>query len=302
MVHSMAEIVELAEQYEPMRLAVACAQDSYVLTAVVKAARMGLVRPVLIGDKVEICGILKELGEDPDCFPVYDVADKPEACMTAARLVRDHQADLIMKGIVDTAVILRAALNRDNGLRGDGILSHDLVLEIPGYSRLFHVTDSAINIAPSLSDKVSIIRNAVKVAHALGNECPRVAALCAVEKVNEKMPCTVEAAQLTEMNRNGEITGCIVEGPLALDNAVSADAAAHKGIASEVAGRADILLAPDIEAGNLLNKSIEYFAGAKKAGVIMGARVPVALTSRASSAEAKLYTIALSCLIARLNG
>lgn len=301
MVRTMAEIVELAKKNEPVRLAVACAQDSYVLTAVVNAARLGLVKPVLTGDKAAICEILRELGEAPESFPVYDAPDKQEACMLAALLVRDHEADLIMKGIVDTAVIMRAVLNRENGLRGDGILSHDLVLEIPGYDRLFHVTDSALNIAPSLADKASIIRNAVKVAHALGNECPRVAALCAVEKVNEKMPCTVEAAQLTEMNRRGEIAGCIVEGPLALDNAVSADAAAHKGITSEVAGRADILLAPDIEAGNVLNKSIEYFAHARKAGVIMGAKVPVALTSRASSAEAKLYTIALSCLIARLN-
>lgn len=301
MIRTMAEMLELALQGGPLRLAVACAQDSYVLTAVMKAARMGLVRPVLTGDEEAIRGILAELHEDLGDIPIHNAPDKQEACLLAARLVRDGEADLIMKGIVDTAVIMRAVLNREMGLRGDGILSHDLVLEIPGYDRLFHVTDSALNIAPTLKDKVSIINNAVRVAHALGNECPRVAALCAVEKVNEKMPCTVEAAQLTEMNRAGEIAGCVVEGPLALDNAVSADAAEHKGIKSEVAGRADILLAPDIEAGNLLNKSIEYFARAKKAGVIMGAKVPVALTSRASSAEAKLNTIALACLIARLR-
>lgn len=299
MIRTMAELLKLEKQGKPMRLAVVCAQDSYVLTAVVKAAQIGLVRPILTGNAAVIRTILKEIGADPDAMPVCDAPDKQEACMLAARLVRDGEADMIMKGIVDTSVFMRAVLNRENGLRGDGILSHDLVLEIPGYTRLFHVTDSAINIAPSLKEKADIIRNAVAVAHALGNKCPKVAALCAVEKVNEKMPCTVEAAELTEMNRRGEITGCIVEGPLALDNAVSVEAAEHKSITSEVAGKADILLAPDIEAGNLLNKSIEYFAGAKKAGVIMGAKVPVALTSRASSAEAKLYTIALACLIAR---
>ena len=141
-----------------------------------------------------------------------------------------------MKGFVDTAVIMRAVLNRENGLRGNGRITHDLLMEVPGYDRLFHITDAAMTVAPTREEKVDIIRNAVHVAHALGNECPKVAVLCAVEKVNEKMPCTVDAAALTEMNRRGEITGCIVDGPLALDNAVSEEAAAHKGIRSPVAG------------------------------------------------------------------
>ena len=163
---------------------------------------------------------------------------------------------------------------------------------------MFIVTDSAMNIAPSLEEKVEIIRNAVTVAHALGNECPKVAVLCAVEKVNPKMPATLDAQALTEMNQRGEISGCQVYGPLAMDNAVSAQAAMHKGVDHPVAGHADILLAPDIEAGNILNKSMEYFAHAEKAGIIMGTKTPVVLTSRASSDEAKLNSIALAVLTA----
>jgi len=299
MICNMSELLELAKKGRPTRLAVACAQDEYVLSAVLEAKKLGIAEPVLVGDTQEIHAILKTLGADPAGIRLIDEKEKMEACMKAARLIRDGEADVIMKGFVDTAIIMRAVLTRENCLRGGGILSHDMVAEIRGYDRLIHVTDSAVNIAPTLENKADIIRNAVSVAHALENECPRVAALCAVEKVSEKMPCTAEAAELAAMNRRGEISGCLVDGPLALDNAVSPEAAAHKGVNSQVAGRADILLAPDIEAGNILTKAMEYFGGAKKAGVIVGAKVPVALTSRSSTAESKLYTIALSCLIAR---
>lgn len=299
MIQTMLQLLQLAQEGEPGRLAVACAQDEYVLEAVGEATKLGIVQPILVGDEGEIRAIVEKSQPALADAVIVSQPDKAQACITAARLVRDGVANVLMKGFVDTAVILRALLNRENGLRGDGIITHDLLLEVPGYQRLFHVTDSAMTISPSLADKVQIIKNAVQVAHALGNPCPKVAALCAVEKVNDKMPCTVEAAELAAMNRRGEISGCLVDGPLALDNAVSQEAAAHKGIQSEVAGQADILLVPNIEAGNMLNKSMEYFAGAKKAGVIVGAKVPVALTSRASSPESKLYTIALACLIAR---
>lgn len=298
MIRSMQELLEAARQGEPGRLAVAVAQDSYVLDAVVKAAEQGIVAPILVGDEVQIRSILAELGADADAFRIVDEPDKTEACMAAARLVRDGEADFIMKGIVDTSIIMRAILNRDNNLRTGRMISDVLAMEIEGYDRLFLVTDPAMAIAPTLPQKADIIRNAVAVSRALGNDNPKVAVLAAVEKVNEKMPCTVEAAELQAMNERGEIEGCVVQGPLQFDNAVSEEAAKHKGIAGEVAGKADVMVVPDIEAGNMLVKSAEFFGHAKKAGVIVGAKAPVALTSRASSAESKLYTIAIARLVA----
>ena len=299
MLNTMEQLAAAAAaQKNTCRLAVAAAQDEAVLKAVYLAKERGLVEPILVGDREAILKIAAEAGlpVDPDC--IIDEPDKPAACMKAAALVRDGKASLIMKGFVDTAHIMKAILSRENELRTGNQLSHVAVLEIPGFERLFYLADSAMNIAPTLEQKVCIINNTVRVAHALGNDEPKVAVLCAVEKVNPKMPCTLDAEALTQMNKDGEITSCVVEGPLALDNAVSAEAAHHKGISGPVAGNADILIVPDIEAGNMLNKSIEYFAHGKKAGVIMGAKVPVVLTSRATSAESKMYSIALGALIA----
>ena len=299
MIRNMKELLEEARTGEPGRLAVAVAQDSFVLDAVVQAAGLGVVAPILVGDREQIEQILVDLKADPRAYRIIDEADKTEACMIAARLVRDGEADFLMKGIVDTAVIMRAILNRDNGLRTGRMISDVLALEIEGYDHLFLVTDPAMSIAPTLEQKVDLVRNAVDIAHALGNDNPKVAVLAAVEKVNEKMPCTVDAAELQAMNERGEIEGCVVQGPLQFDNAVSVEAAKHKGISGEVAGNADIMLVPDIEAGNMLVKAAEFFGHAKKAGVIVGAKAPVALTSRASSAESKLYTIAIARLVAR---
>ena len=299
MIRTMDELLAEAAKGEPGRLAVAVAQDSYVLDAVIKAAEQNIVEPVLVGDAEEIRTVLTKLGAAPTAYRIIDEPDKAEACMVAARLVRDGEADFIMKGIVDTAVIMRAILNRDNGLRTGRTISDVLALQIEGFDRLFLVTDPAMSIAPTLEQKADLIRNAVQIAHVLGNECPKVAALAAVEKVNEKMSCTVEAAELAAMNQRGEIEGCVVDGPLQFDNVVSEEAAKHKGIESPVAGKADVLLVPDIEAGNMLVKAAEYFGHAKKAGVIVGAKAPVALTSRASSAESKLYTLAIARLVAR---
>ena len=299
MIRNMKELLEEARKGEPGRLAVAVAQDSFVLDAVVQAAELGVVAPILVGDREQIEQVLVDLKADPRAYRIIDEADKTEACMIAARLVRDDEADFLMKGIVDTAVIMRAILNRDNGLRTGRMISDVLALEIEGYDHLFLVTDPAMSIAPTLEQKVDLVRNAVDIAHALGNDNPKVAVLAAVEKVNEKMPCTVDAAELQAMNERGEIEGCVVQGPLQFDNAVSVEAAKHKGISGEVAGNADIMLVPDIEAGNMLVKAAEFFGHAKKAGVIVGAKAPVALTSRASSAESKLYTIAIARLVAR---
>ena len=299
MIRNMKELLDEARTGEPGRLAVAVAQDSFVLDAVVQAAELGIVAPVLVGDREQIEQILVDLKADPRAYRIIDEVDKTEACMVAARLVRDGEADFLMKGIVDTAVIMRAILNRDNGLRTGRMISDVLALEIEGYDHLFLVTDPAMSIAPTLPQKADLVRNAVDIAHALGNDNPKVAVLAAVEKVNEKMPCTVDAAELEAMNERGELEGCVVQGPLQFDNAVSIEAAKHKGIAGKVAGNADIMLVPDIEAGNMLVKAAEFFGHAKKAGVIVGAKAPVALTSRASSAESKLYTIAIARLVAR---
>lgn len=279
-------------------MAVAVAQDDDVLTAVSAAAGKGIIRPILVGDREKILAIAGEIGIDVSAYEIIDEPDKEKACMAAAGLVRDGRATLMMKGFVDTSYVMKAVLNKENNLKQSGMITHVAVMEVPGFDRLFYVTDSAMTIAPSLEDKAAIIRNAVRIGHALGNSCPKVAALCAVEKVNEKMPCTLDARELTEMNRRGELTGCVVSGPLAMDNAVSPAAAKHKGIDDPVAGSADVLLVPDIEAGNILNKSMEYFANARKASVMVGAKVPIVLTSRASSAESKTYSIALGALIA----
>ena len=282
----------------PRTIAVGAAEDKDVLLSVENARRIGIAQAILTGSKAKIEKIAAENGIDPRNYEIVDVSDPEEACLAAVDLVRQGNAALPMKGFVDTSVMLKAVLHKERGLRGNSLISHVGVLKVAGFERLFFISDSAMTIAPDVKSKADIIRNAVRVAHAFGLEEPKVAVLCAVEKVNNKMPATLDAEELTRMNERGEITGCLVKGPLQLDNAVSMEAARHKGICHPVAGQADILIAPDIEAGNILNKSMEYFARAEKSGVIMGARTPIILTSRASSDRAKLNSIALGLLVA----
>ena len=298
MIHTLQEILCAAKASEPCTLAVAAAQDEDVLTAVCAAQREGIIRPLLVGDRAQIEAIAVQNALTIDPADILDEPDKTAACQTAARLAGEGKANLLMKGFVDTGVIMKAVLNHENNLRQSGTISHVAVMEVPGFDRLFYVTDSAMNVAPDLEQKAAILRNAVQTAHALGNEEPKAAVLCAVEKVNPKMPCTLDAQALTQRAQNGEFGRCLVQGPLALDNAVSPQAARHKKIDGPVAGYADILLVPDIEAGNMLNKAMEYFAHAGKASIMMGAKVPIVLTSRATSAESKMYSIALGVLIA----
>ncbi|MBE6016465.1 MAG: bifunctional enoyl-CoA hydratase/phosphate acetyltransferase [Lachnospiraceae bacterium] len=301
MIRSMEELTQAACSTPALKMAVACAEDAPVLDAVKHAYDKNIIIPVLIGDKQKIFKEAETAGISIDSWEIIDIPDKKAACEEAVRLASEGKISLIMKGMVDTSIIMKAVLNKEYGLYTGGVLSHVGVLEVAGFDRLFAITDSAINIAPDLDAKVSIIKNAVEVEHALGNEMPKVAALCAVEKVNPKMECTLDAAKLEEMNKEGLITGCLIGGPFALDNAVSKEAAAHKGITSPLAGNADVLFVPDLEAGNLLIKAMEYFGHARKAGVIMGARIPIALTSRATAPESKMYTIAISKLIATLK-
>jgi len=297
MIKSFQQIIEYARNIGPRTIAVAAAEDRDVLMAVDHAYQEGIADSILIGDKEKIAELMKENDINKDLYEIIDEKDKKMACYKAVQLVKTGQASLIMKGFVDTSVILKAILDKETGLKIDGLLSHVGVLKTDKYDRFFIISDSAMNISPTLEEKVSIINNAVKVAHVLENPNPKVAILCPVEKVNEKILSTVHAAELMKMNEEGRIKGCMVAGPLALDNAVSPEAAEHKGIKYPVAGQADILIAPNLEAGNILNKAIEYFSNVEKAGVIMGASSPVILTSRASSAAAKLNSIALAVLI-----
>lgn len=302
MIKSIESLREAAKAQGTRCLTVACAQDDHVLLAVEDARRLGIADAVLVGDEAQIRRVAAENGIDPANYRIIDEPDKVAACRTAVSLVRNGEADAVMKGIVDTAVILKAVLDKEIGLRDAKVLSHVALFEVPGFDRLLLLTDAAMNIAPDLEAKKEILRNAVKVAHAIGNENPVVACLCAVEKVNPKMPATLDAAALVEAAQAGELTGCTVVGPLALDNAVSVEAAKHKGIADPNAGRADVLLVPNIETGNVFYKSLVFLAHANNAGLIVGAKAPVIVTSRADSEQTKLNSIALALALAAKKG
>lgn len=290
------EIMEKAKNAGPRRIAVACAQDEDVLKSVDMANVAGIANATLVGNKEEIEKICTNLNIDIKKYDIIDEKDNVEASKIAAKLVSDQKADILMKGLVDTSIVLKAVLNKELTLRTGSPISHAAVCEIPGYDRLMFVTDAAMNISPDVNAKAAIIRNVVKLAHALDIDCPKVGVVCAKEKVDEKMPATVDAQTLVDMNKNGEITDCLVGGPFALDNAVSEEAAKHKGIKDPIAGKCDVLLVPDIEAGNVLYKAISYFSNSKIAGIILGASKPIVLTSRADSEETKMYSIALAVL------
>jgi phosphate butyryltransferase len=284
-------------------VAVAAAQDAFVLSALRRAVDRGLCRALLIGDEHEIYAAASQAGVDLSGMEILDCPDKADCCKLAVRLVREKRAQAVMKGFVGTATMLREVVNAEHGLRESELISYVSVFELPGFERLVYLTDPAINMYPDVAAKKHIVENAVRVANTLGNDLPIVGCLCAIETVNPKMPCTVEAAELVRLNRAGEIRNCAVSGPLALDNCLFREAALHKGIADPNAGRADILLAPQIETGNALYKSFAFVAGASCAGVVVGASAPVILTSRADTAETKLKSIALAMRIAyeRMN-
>jgi len=298
MIKNFEEIVKTAQAKGPKTIAVAVAQDLEVLLAVKNAKDLGIANAILVGNEAEIRKIAQDHQIDLDGFTIIEQSDPVEACRTAVQLVSTGKAQVLMKGIIDTAIILKAVLDKEIGLRTDNVLSHVAVADIAGYDRLFYITDAAMNIAPDAAAKKQIIENGIQVANALGNDHPKVACVCAVEKVNPKMQATLDAAELVKMNETGELKGCIVAGPFALDNAVSAEAAKHKGITNPVAGHADILLMPYIEAGNMLYKSIVFFAKGNIAGIVVGAKAPIVLTSRADSDIAKLNSIAIGVLMA----
>ncbi|TDL82368.1 phosphate butyryltransferase [Peribacillus frigoritolerans] len=291
---NLEDLLEKAAQLENKTVAVASAEDPEVLEAVLEASERGLAEFILFGNKEEIEIMLQERSADAKKFSIKHARSVEQASEFAVKAVFHNEADVLMKGNVPTAVILKAVLNKEYGLRTGKILSHVAVFEVPGYDRYTIVTDAAMNLAPDLEQKKQILANSVMVARKIGIDVPKVAPLAAVEVINPSMQATLDAAALTQMNKRGQIKDCIVDGPLALDNAVSYEAAEHKGITSAVAGQADILLVPTIEVGNVLYKSLMYFANAKVGAIIAGAKAPIVLTSRADSAESKLYSLALA--------
>jgi len=295
--NKLSDLIAAAKSKEIKTLAVAAAEDEHVLMAVRDAVKEGITQPILVGNSFQIQVIAEKIGFNLLGIEIIHDENLTKSCQIAVKLVKEGRAHFLMKGLVPTATIMRAVLDKEQGLRTGNVISHVALLECPGYHKILGITDAAMNIAPTLEEKVSIINNATEMFRRLGVECPKVAVIGAVEVVNPKMSCTVDAAQLTVMNMRNQIKKCIVEGPLALDNAVSREACEHKGIDTRVGGEADILLLPDIEAGNVLYKSITFLGRGEAAGVILGAKVPVVLTSRADSEEAKLYSIACAAAI-----
>ncbi|MED1116195.1 phosphate butyryltransferase [Bacillus paramycoides] len=291
----LEHLIDQAAGQPKKTVAVAVAEDHEVIEAVAKAIKLQLAQFRLYGNQEKIMGMLQEHGlQTSEHIEVIAAESSAEAAELSVKAVRNGEADVLMKGNIPTANILKAVLNKEWGLRKGSVLSHVAAFEVPNYNRLIFVTDAAMNIAPDVTQKAAITQNTVEVARAIGIELPKVAPIAAVEIVNPAMQATIDAAMLTQMNRRGQIKNCIVDGPLALDNAVSQIAAEHKGIVSDVAGKADILLVPTIEAGNVLYKSLVYFADAKVGAMIAGAKAPIVLTSRADSAETKVYSLALA--------
>ena len=293
---SFKEMAMKINKTNPSKIAVAAAEDKEVLLAVKSAVEMSLAEFHLIGDREKITKYAAEIDLSLKSLKLTDEPDQLTACRIAVESVKNGQEQILMKGLVPTAVILKAVLDKEIGLRTGRVLSHVALFEIEGYERLLFLTDAAMNIAPSLEQKVQITQNAVELAHSIGITMPKVANIAAVETVNPEMQATIDAAILAKMAERGQIKGAVIDGPLALDNAISVEAAEHKGIKSKVAGIADILLVPSIEVGNALYKALVYFAKANVGAVITGAKAPIVLTSRADSHETKLNSIILAVL------
>lgn len=276
------------------KVAVVAAQDEHTLEAVFRAKKDNIVEPILIGNKEKIKEVIERLQEDLSEEAIIDVNDDEAAAAKAVELINSEKADFIMKGKIQTADLLKAVVNKEKGLRTGNVMSHVVIHEVPTYHKLLAVTDGGMMMYPNLEEKKQIIENAVNTFVAMGYDEPKVAVLAAVETVNPKMPETVDADLLKKMNQNGEIKNCIVEGPISYDLTMSKESADIKGFKSPVTGDADILIVPNITAGNILGKSLVYSAGAKMAGFIVGAKVPIVLTSRGSTAEEKYLSLVLS--------
>jgi len=292
-IRTFDQLLEEAKKLGRRKVAVVF-PETVSLHAAVLAQQAGIAAPVLVGLPDRIAALLQEAGVSANDYEVVSAKDPIEACAIAVKLARDDQVDVLLKGGVQTAQLLHAVLDKDTGIRASRVMSECTIYEDTRMRKsLLAVVDGGILVAPTLDEKVESIRNTVGVFHRLGYSNPKVAVLAAVETVSEKMPCTADAAIITRMSERGQIKGCVVDGPLALDNAISPEAARIKGIGGEVAGLADILIVPDIEAGNMLGKSMTYFAGFTSAHVTIGARKPVLVPSRADDGQTKLMSVAL---------
>jgi len=293
----LSEILEIAKKQTSKKLVVAAAEDLHVLQAVLYASKEDIIDPILTGDSDKILDICQENELEPVDIPLIDEKDPGKSCELAIDLIRQGEASILMKGLVSTAPLLKAVLDRDKGLRKNELLSHAAIFEVPSYHKLIAVTDAAMNVQPSLEEKAGIIENAVELFHRIGIMEPKVGILAPIETVNLKIQSTVDARDLKAMNLSGRIKGCLIDGPFAMDNAVSREAALLKGINSQVAGDVDILLTPDLNSGNILYKTLIFLANSISAAVVMGASAPIVLTSRADSEQSKLMSIALAAAL-----
>ena len=293
----LTDLYELVKKSRKKKLAVAVAHDEHCLEAICAVNKLGLVEAILVGNEKKIKELSIKLKLDIAGMKIVNEEVDANSVKLAVRLVRDKEADILMKGNVPTATFLRGVLDKENGLRKGDVLSHFALFEVPTYHKLLGLSDAAMIPAPDFKTKVALINNAVEFMNKLGYTKPKVAVLAAVEMVNESMPATLDAALLSKMNQRGQIKHCIIDGPLAYDNAVSKESAKHKGIVSDVAGDADLLIVPDIEAGNILYKAFGFSANAKLAAVVLGAAAPIVLTSRSDTEESKQASIIMAASI-----
>ncbi len=300
MIKSIDELILKAKKIETKTMVVACAADQHVLEAVELARKNNIINGILVGDEIQIKNILRSLKYNENDYKFINEIDQTKACIAAVKLVNKEKGFFLMKGLVGTSIILKAALNKDYGLRTHNRISHVSVLEVDSYNKLIFMSDGAMNIAPNLDEKRQIVENSVMVAHSLGLDNPKVGIIGAVEKVNPQMEATLDAEQLIKMNKEGVIKECIVGGPFAIDNAINKEAALHKGITDPIAGEIDILIMPRIEAGNIFYKTMMFLANARGASIIAGATKPIVLTSRADSSDSKFNSIALAAIVADL--
>lgn len=294
MIKQMNDILIKAKSLPKQKIVVVAAHDEYVLEAINEAMNLGIVEPILIGKQNEIEDMIQSGGYDRSKFTIIDSKDDEVSSYKALDLIRNNEAQILMKGLIDTKVLLKAVVNKELGIRDAKILSHVGLIGFDDLDRILFVTDGAMLIAPSVEEKSYIIENAVKLAKTLGITFPKVGMVSAVEKVNPKMQSTVDAEAVVKLNESGAIKGCIVGGPFAIDNLVSMESVKHKGIHHPVAGCADILVFPGIDAGNVFYKTSVFLGHAKSAGIVLGAKSPIVLTSRADSSITKLYSIALA--------
>jgi phosphate acetyltransferase len=292
-------LLDFCKTLPPTPTAVAHPCDESSLKGAVDAARLGLIIPILVGPRARIEAVAAKHGIDIAGLTIIDAQHSEDSAQKAVALVREGKAEALMKGSLHTDELMAAVVKRETGLRTARRVSHCFVMDVPSYAETLIVTDAAVNIAPTMEDKVDIVQNAIDLAHAIGFPEVRVAILSAMETINPKVPSTMEAGALCKMADRGQITGAIVDGPLALDNAINLESVAIKKIDSPVAGRANVLVVPDLEAGNMLAKSLSFLAGADAAGIVLGARVPIILTSRADSVMTRLASCAVAVLVAK---